>query len=162
MKIPTDWKEQHALPFAANSNGPVASNFEFVYSEKDTKYKIINPTISLSPEDEGRMFFFPAELNHQVYPFYGTEEVRITISGNILLVNPNIQDVPVSEYEKKETMIEMLEHQLRIAREEAKLIKKPENEGKPLLKNYAGKKVVKQSSSSVMERNFSAFQEDIL
>ena len=29
------------------------------------------------------MLFFPSNLHHQVYPFYGTEEERITISGNI-------------------------------------------------------------------------------
>ena len=29
------------------------------------------------------MLFFPAWLNHQVFPFYGTEEERVTISGNI-------------------------------------------------------------------------------
>jgi len=40
--------------------------------------------ILLSPEDEGRMLFFPAWLSHQVFPFYGTEEERITISGNII------------------------------------------------------------------------------
>ena len=39
--------------------------------------------IPLSPKDEGRMLFFPAWLNHQVFPFYGTEEERVTISGNI-------------------------------------------------------------------------------
>jgi len=29
------------------------------------------------------MLFFPAEMMHQVYPFYNCEEERITISGNI-------------------------------------------------------------------------------
>jgi len=80
MKIPTHWKEQHALPFSANSTVPSASNFAFLLGQGH-EVKAIN--IPLSPEDEGRILMFPAWLMHQVFPFYGTEEERITISGNI-------------------------------------------------------------------------------
>jgi hypothetical protein len=92
MKIPTHWEEQHALPRSANSNSPRASNFQFQIGENNGFIKNIN--ITLGPEDEGRMLFFPAWLYHQVFPFYGTEEERITISGNIVDVmytNPKIQ-----------------------------------------------------------------------
>ena len=82
MKIPTHWKAQHALPFSANSNSPFASDFQFLLGHEKGLISRIN--IPLSPEDEGRMLFFPAWLTHAVYPFYGTEEERITISGNIL------------------------------------------------------------------------------
>ena len=82
VKIPTHWKEQHALPFSANSNTPRASDFAFVWSRKDSE-QCISINIPLSPEDEGRMLFFPAWLQHQVYPFYECEEERITVSGNI-------------------------------------------------------------------------------
>jgi hypothetical protein len=30
------------------------------------------------------MLFFPAWVSHQVFPFYGTDEERVTISGNII------------------------------------------------------------------------------
>jgi hypothetical protein len=82
MKIPTHWKEQHALPFSANSNAPSASDFSFVVVNRQLG-RVEYPNIPLSPEDEGRMLFFPATLGHQVYPFYECEEERITISGNI-------------------------------------------------------------------------------
>ena len=59
-----------------------ASSFQFVWTRKGEEYCNVTD-VSLSPEDEGRMLFFPGELNHQVYPFYGTEEERITISGNV-------------------------------------------------------------------------------
>ena len=85
MKIPTHWKEQHALPFSANSNTPCASDFQFLIGQGNGTVPTIE--ISLSPEDEGRMLFFPAWLSHQVFPFYGTEEDRITISGNIIYNN---------------------------------------------------------------------------
>ena len=84
MKIPTHWKEQHTLPISANSGKPVASNFVFVWTEKDTD-EIFKHTFKLSPEDEGRILFFPGNLQHEVYPFYGTAEERVTVSGNILI-----------------------------------------------------------------------------
>jgi hypothetical protein len=29
------------------------------------------------------MVFFPAQLLHQVYPFYESDEVRVSVAGNI-------------------------------------------------------------------------------
>ena len=78
MKIPTHWKEQHALPISANTNAPGASDFQFLLPESQTQ------SIPLCPEDAGRILFFPAWLQHQVFPFYEFEEERITISGNII------------------------------------------------------------------------------
>ena len=37
----------------------------------------------LEPEDEGRMLFFPSQLNHAVYPFFNCDEERISVSGNV-------------------------------------------------------------------------------
>ena len=88
MKIPTHWEEQHALPFSLHSNVPPnvpsASDFQFIVGQGQRNGPVKPISIPLSPEDEGRMLFFPAFLHHQVYPFYGTEEERITISGNII------------------------------------------------------------------------------
>ena len=80
MKIPTHWKEQHELPLSVNSNAPCASNFQFLWDRIGASTKFF-----LSPEDEGRMLFFPAWLHHEVFPFYECEEERITLSGNIIL-----------------------------------------------------------------------------
>jgi hypothetical protein len=81
MKIPTHWKEQHALPISANSNRPSASNFEFILPSGPGG--CVSHSIPLSPKDEGRILFFPSWLCHQVLPFYECKEDRITISGNI-------------------------------------------------------------------------------
>ena len=89
MKIPTHWKEQHALPVSANSTAPEASNFQFLLPQhphsSEVGEDVMTLDIPLSPEDEGRMLFFPASMTHQVFPFYGSEEERITVSGNIFL-----------------------------------------------------------------------------
>ena len=83
VKIPTDWREQHALPISANSNAPSASNFEFHYTTmlgNSGKYSYF-----LDKKSEGTMIFFPAKLMHTVYPFYNCDKERVSISGNINL-----------------------------------------------------------------------------
>ena len=83
----------------------------------------------LSSEDEGRMLFFPASLQHQVYPFYGTEEERITISGNIDFVITKEREREVvtmsgDVYEQKEKMLKILENSVQQFKEELKAMKK--------------------------------------
>ena len=78
MKIPTHWKEQQELPWLKNVEESGVSDFQFLLPESQTH------AIPLCPEDAGRILFFPAWLQHQVFPFYECEEERITISGNII------------------------------------------------------------------------------
>ena len=89
MKIPTHWKEQHALPWLKDGRQPSASDFQFLLGQGMGGVQSI--PIPLSPADEGRILFFPAWLSHQVFPFYECEEERITISGNVVpKINVNI------------------------------------------------------------------------
>ena len=85
VKIPTDWREQHALPISANSTVPCASDFGFLYTSMmgDIQYY----SYPLDKESEGHMLFFPSKLMHGVYPFYNCDEERISISGNIYYEN---------------------------------------------------------------------------
>ena len=126
MKIPTDWKEQHALPISANSAAPSASDFTFVWPEKDGGV-CMTRKIKLCSEDEGRMLFFPATLQHQVYPFYECEEERVTISGNIRLdvpQSPSKSLLYLDQYEDKEKIIKMMENSVGIMKKELKQMKK--------------------------------------
>ncbi len=130
LRIPTHWKEQHALPFSANSNTPCASDFEFMWSKKGSEM-CENMGFRLCSEDEGRILFFPATLKHQVYPFYECEEERVTISGNIQLHDPNRQEKETKKtrlsgdvYEDKEKMLKMMEQQVFFLKEELERMKK--------------------------------------
>ena len=125
MKIPTYWKEQHALPTSANSNTPVASNFAF----HDKNLSLESSNVRLSPDDEGRMLFFPAWLKHEVFPFYECEEERITISGNIQLYEPDRFKFRVKggEYEKKKNALKMLEVTVEGVKKELEYLKKQED-----------------------------------
>ena len=83
MKIPYDCKEQNKLPFldGIREGDKKVGCFEFQYL--DMYGDVVNTAYRLDPSYEGYMVFFPAKLRHMVYPFYETEEPRISIAGNI-------------------------------------------------------------------------------
>jgi hypothetical protein len=117
MKIPTHWEEQHTLPFTLYSGNPCASDFQFMWTQKDTEDSFFR-NFKLSPEDEGRMLFFPSSLQHQVFPFYGTEEERITISGNIRIIDTNkLEEISLTEREEKENILKVMENGVNNLRE---------------------------------------------
>ena len=87
LKIPYHWEEQNKLP---HLNGIKEIDkkpglFEFEYINILGHIKTFS--YLLTPDYEGTMLFFPAALKHCVYPFYNTDEPRISISGNIALVS---------------------------------------------------------------------------
>jgi hypothetical protein len=45
--------------------------------------KIVQHDMCVDNTWEGKMALFPADLNHIVYPFYTSEDYRISISGNV-------------------------------------------------------------------------------
>ena len=83
MKIPYSWEEQKNSPKFSDMReiNRKVGNFEFEYM--DTLGSIRQYAYQLSPKDEGTMLFFPARLRHCVYPFFETEEPRISIAGNL-------------------------------------------------------------------------------
>ena len=83
LKIPTTWEDQCTLPFldGIKKHEKKASNFEFEYTDMLGHIKTYG--YHLSPEWEGVMLFFPAQLKHAVYPFYECDEPRISIAGNL-------------------------------------------------------------------------------
>jgi hypothetical protein len=60
-----------------------AGNFQFTYTNIIGNQCI--KTINLSKENEGELLFFPSKLTHCVYPFSESNDIRMSISGNILL-----------------------------------------------------------------------------
>jgi len=74
IKIPYD-------PDNENKAGNHASSFAFSYNT--TIGSIRNLMLKIDKECEGVIMMFPARLQHCVYPFYTTDDRRISISGNI-------------------------------------------------------------------------------
>jgi hypothetical protein len=61
----------------------VSGHFEFTYS--NILGKAIGKTIGLDKTFEGKIMLFPAGLRHCAYPFAGSPDTRISISGNVML-----------------------------------------------------------------------------
>ena len=62
---------------------PTKCKFEFTYT--NVLGNIMFKQIYLTKKDEGKIIFFPAKLPHIAYPFNDSNDVRVSISGNIRL-----------------------------------------------------------------------------
>ena len=82
IRVPYTEKEITHTP-GSKSNSPCAGALEFKYS--NMLGNIAGFTFQAAQEDEGLFFFFPAKLNHSVYPFYTSNKYRVTISANLVL-----------------------------------------------------------------------------
>jgi hypothetical protein len=77
LKIP--YEIEHEL----SNDSRYESCFQFVYSS--ITGTIINETIKVDKSMEKTILVFPSILPHCVYPFYTSDDVRISLSGNIVL-----------------------------------------------------------------------------
>ncbi len=62
---------------------PTKCRFEFTYT--NIIGDIITHKIDLTKEDEGKIVFFPSRLPHIAYPFNDSDDVRISVSGNLII-----------------------------------------------------------------------------
>ena len=62
-----------------------AGCFEFQYT--NTLGGISNIVLPVDKSWEGNMALFPSKMHHAVYPFYTSDDYRVTISGNFHHVN---------------------------------------------------------------------------
>lgn len=79
LKIPYDLEEE--LNLFPDAKIREASLFSFYYN-RFTGYQSHFP-LYIDKEWEGTMIMFPAMLKHSVNPFYTSDEMRISIAGNI-------------------------------------------------------------------------------
>ena len=76
VKIPYDINKELA-------KGIYASTFEFTYA--NTIGTLSRTRIPVSKDYEGYIMMFPANMQHCVYPFYTSNDRRISVSGNLNL-----------------------------------------------------------------------------
>lgn len=67
-------------PHSQNSNAKVAGNFSFIYN--DILGNVRHFPIAADKNYNNGFLLFPAELQHAVYPFFTSDEQRISVSGN--------------------------------------------------------------------------------
>jgi hypothetical protein len=83
VKIPYSSFEERISKSVKHSNAPLAGSFQFLYT--DALGRICQHNIHCDNSMENTLLMFPAPLKHAVYPFYTSEDYRITISGNFFL-----------------------------------------------------------------------------
>jgi len=87
INIPYDLETEMNMPNVSSSNNPLATTFNFVYTNVFGEISAL--PFYAEKKHEGTIIFFPAKLKHLVYPFLTSDEHRITISGNVSL-NDNL------------------------------------------------------------------------
>lgn len=83
-QIPWLKEEMLDLSPGKNANMNLAGVLEFIYPALEglSSYHVF-----ADKTYEKQILIFPSNLNHCVYPFYGVDEYRITISGNVTFNN---------------------------------------------------------------------------
>jgi len=83
VKIPYSLEDEDKLAHSKNSNTKENGRFYILYNS-NFDGKISKFRIDLDKSYEGRGIIFPAHANHLVYPFFTSDEFRISISGNFV------------------------------------------------------------------------------
>jgi len=82
LELPFLIKDQQDQGPGYMSNTPVAGAFEFSYIDALGDQSQCH--LSVDSSWRNRMAIFPSKMHHCVYPFFGTDAVRISSSGNFL------------------------------------------------------------------------------
>jgi len=82
VNIPYSLEEELKNPSSVNSNNNIPSTFQFIVNDF---FGQNFHTIKVDKSYEGQMIFFPASMAHTVYPFFTSDDYRISIAGNICL-----------------------------------------------------------------------------
>ena len=94
VKIPYDLNKEKEEPHTVNGDKSTLPTFSFLYpaignvvSTTGQRLLVDSYPLTLDRSYEGMMLIFPAWLQHMVTPFYTSDEYRISVSGNLTLVN---------------------------------------------------------------------------
>lgn len=87
INVPYTLEEVLQLSPGIKSSRNLAGRFEFLFS--NTLGKIKSYDIPVDKTFENTMILFPSLLPHAVYPFYGIDGYRISVSGNFFYQTNN-------------------------------------------------------------------------
>ena len=80
-KIPYKMSDEIARYPNMKADQVKAGHFAFLQTNEMGRIQSID--LAVDNSWEGKVAIFPADLNHVVYPFFTSDDVRITISGNV-------------------------------------------------------------------------------
>ena len=82
LKVPYDLEdEEKVFPKSAAKFSPTS---KLVFLLFDSVGRPRDHQVSVDKSFENKMLMFPAKMQHMVYPFYTSDEPRISVSGNLL------------------------------------------------------------------------------
>ena len=81
-KIPYNAEDERQVANRITSNLDTPGSFSFNYPNHNGKGGIGQNYLSIDKTYEGCYAIFPSDLQHTVYPFYTSDDYRISISGN--------------------------------------------------------------------------------
>lgn len=84
VNVPYDINDEINMPNSAQSKVKKNSTFEFIYPNLGGSMQTHN--IPVSKSHEGMIMMFPSFLRHVVYPFYTSDDYRISVAGNVQMV----------------------------------------------------------------------------
>ena len=88
MRIPYDHDVEKENTIVKESNyTSTVGNFCFITGDNDN---IVTYPVVMNSNIEGRIAIFPSNFYHMVYPFYTSDEYRISISGNVHFNKKNL------------------------------------------------------------------------
>lgn len=88
VKIPYTARAEADHETVKNSNTKIGGHFVFRYPSVVDAGGIGFHYIPTDSSYEGKMIVFPSWLQHEVAPFYTSDEYRVSVAGNISLINP--------------------------------------------------------------------------
>lgn len=83
LKVPYDIEKEKSLPNLRKALNPSAGGFYFTYACSSEKGGVGYHYIQIDQSKEGYMALFKSDLQHAVFPFYTSNEYRVSVSGNI-------------------------------------------------------------------------------
>ena len=85
LQIPYNLEDELNHPSSKKSNNNIASKFQFANIDNLFSNKM-NPLINVDKSYEGKMIIFHSQMYHCVYPFFTSDDYRISMSGNLDIV----------------------------------------------------------------------------
>lgn len=82
LQIPYTFEDEQVMSPGREGTSNRAGAFEFVYT--DTLGGVMNHPIPTTKLMEGSLIVFPSTMDHRVYPFYTSDDYRISVSGNFV------------------------------------------------------------------------------
>jgi hypothetical protein len=83
VKIPYDLKEEFEQGPGRLLDDPITGCFQFLYT--NSLGQIVTHRVNVDKTFENKILLFPAKMPHCVYPFYTSDDYRISVAGNVIL-----------------------------------------------------------------------------